>query len=271
MKDKKLHRMLVNKASSVVQALDGYLVTDELRPHYQRFIRKMFGPRARSLGLAARKKDDADTRMLRGGLIYLVAQLGEDAKLIAQARKLALAWLDDPKRVDADMVGTVLAIAARHGDQKLYDRLRAKLDDTHDGERRSQILRAMAGFSDPAIVEQALGLVLSDQLEYDEAMTIYWGTFADRKSRELAFAWIQKSYDALVARLPGDQGAYLPYAGAQYCDAEHRAEVEAFFAQRVDKFEGGPRVLAQVLEGIDLCIASRSRQEAAVAAFLEKY
>jgi len=37
------------------------------------------------------------------------------------------------------------------------------------------------------------------------------------------------------------------------------------------KFTGGPRILAQVLEGIDLCIAYKNAQEASVTEFLKSY
>jgi alanyl aminopeptidase len=271
MKDKKQHRLLVSQAVGVVQALDQFLISDELRPRYRRFIRKLFGKRARALGLVAKKQDDAETRLLRTRLINLVALLGEDPKLIKQAKQLARAWLDDPTKVSADMVPTVLAIAARHGDQAFYDLLRGKLDGLRDGDRRKQLLRAMAGFGDAAIVDQALGMILSEELEYDEAMTVYWGAFADRRSHALVYEWTKREYDAFLARLPPNQRTYPVWAGSVFCDAERRADVESFFAPRHAKLDGGPLLLAQVLEGIDLCIASRARQEASVAEFLKKY
>jgi hypothetical protein len=39
----------------------------------------------------------------------------------------------------------------------------------------------------------------------------------------------------------------------------------------VDKYQGAPRNLAQVLEGIDLCVARKAAQAPSVASFLEKY
>ena len=75
----------------------------------------------------------------------------------------------------------------------------------------------------------------------------------------------------MVEKLPRDSGAWLPYAGAAFCDAAHRADVEAFFKDRAPKYTGGPRILAQVLEGITLCEAAKAAQEPQVAAFLRAY
>ena len=44
-----------------------------------------------------------------------------------------------------------------------------------------------------------------------------------------------------------------------------------FFQGRIEKLPGGPRNLAQTLETIDLCIASRTVQEPSVREFLSKY
>jgi len=59
--------------------------------------------------------------------------------------------------------------------------------------------------------------------------------------------------------------------GGSFCDAKHRAELDSFFADRVKDYTGGPRDLAQTLEGIDLCIAARKSLAPALTAFLSQY
>ncbi len=43
------------------------------------------------------------------------------------------------------------------------------------------------------------------------------------------------------------------------------------FADRVKDYNGGPRTLAQTLEGIDLCIAARKSLTPELTAFLNHY
>ena len=43
------------------------------------------------------------------------------------------------------------------------------------------------------------------------------------------------------------------------------------FADRVKDYNGGPRTLAQTLEGIDLCIAARKSLTPELTAFLNQY
>ncbi len=74
-----------------------------------------------------------------------------------------------------------------------------------------------------------------------------------------------------MAKLPTDTGAFLPYVAAGYCDPQHRQDVQSFFEGRSTKYTGGPRILAQVLEGIDLCVAYKTTQAPSVAEFLQNY
>jgi len=82
---------------------------------------------------------------------------------------------------------------------------------------------------------------------------------------------VQQNWDLLIDKLPTDSGASLPYVAAGYCDATHRQDVENFFSGRSTKYTGGPPILTQVLEGIDLCVAYKNAQEASVAEFLKAY
>jgi alanyl aminopeptidase len=81
--------------------------------------------------------------------------------------------------------------------------------------------------------------------------------------------------DALLRRLPREVGAdfaaELPRVGESFCSAADRADLDAFFKTRVDSYAGGPRVLAQTLEGIDLCIARKKALEPSLAEFLKNY
>jgi alanyl aminopeptidase len=65
--------------------------------------------------------------------------------------------------------------------------------------------------------------------------------------------------------------AGLPNIGLDFCDEEHRADLYGFFKDRSAKFPGGPRVLDQVAETIDLCIASKRLHQPSLVAFLEAW
>ncbi len=208
-------------------------------------------------------------------LIGFVANAGEDSALIAEADRLARQWLDDHSAVTPDMAPFVLSTAARHGDRTLYDRFLAELNKTSDEGLRGDLLAAIGSFRDPAIVKANFNLLVSGKLDPRESFGLLLGPMRDPKTRALPFEFVQRDYDRVIASLPQsagiDAGAYLPMTATAFCDERHRAEAEDFFKDRAAKATGGPRMLAQALERISLCITTRQAQEPGVAAFLRDY
>jgi len=265
-------RQVVTKTMEIATGLeDRYLVAENLLPRYRHYLLDLYGGRARSLGWKASSDDSDDTRLLRPRVLGVVANEAEDAEAIAEAKKLAIAWLDDHKAVAPDMVGVVLTTAARHGDRELFDRMRAAAKQEKDENFRGTLLFSLGLFQDPAIIKQALPIVLTDEFDSRESLAIPFGVSQSAKTRDLGFDFVKQNWDALVAKLPTDTGSFLPYAAAGYCDTGHRQDVETFFNGRSTKYTGGPRILTQVLEGIDLCVAYKKAQEPSVAEFLQQY
>ncbi|MEI9971590.1 MAG: hypothetical protein WDO73_05750 [Ignavibacteriota bacterium] len=91
----------------------------------------------------------------------------------------------------------------------------------------------------------------------------------------MAFDFVKQHFDELLAGHPSifgtDLGAIVPFVGQSFCDAPSRDRYKAFFTPKVAQYPGAPRQFAQVMEGIDLCIAQKAVQEPSVRAFLAKY
>jgi cytosol alanyl aminopeptidase len=265
---------VVSQAVSVTGILRSPIVPEELRPNAARFLRKMFGERARDLGWTPQPGQVEDTRALRQQLVALVAREGEDPELIADAQKLALRWIDDRKSVDPQMAGPVMYVAASHGDQALFDRIHAAARMTQDRREREILLHALASFRDPKLVKQRLELLLTDEFDLREAFSALLFP-APRTAPRLPFEFVRDNFDALLKKLPREVGsdfaADLPRVGDDFCDAADRDDLEAFFKPHADGFAGGPRTLAQTVEGIDLCIARKKALEPSLAEFLKNY
>ena len=263
-------REVVAKTLGIVGALDDHLVPETLKPKYRRYMSDLYKERAQQLGWSNKAGEDDDSRLLRPTLVDAVANRAEDREMIEEGRKLALAWLDDHKAVDRDMVAVVLNTAARHGDRALFDRFRAQARKETDEDLQRTLLDAMGSFRDPAIVKIALPLTLSDEFDSRQSLVILFGATAP-ETRDIAYDFVKQNWDTLVAKLPTDFGAFLPFVAGGYCDKEYRADVEHFFKNRSTKYTGGPRNLDQVLETISLCAANKDANEASVAEFLRKY
>jgi alanyl aminopeptidase len=264
-------RQVVNKTMELTAGFQDNLLPDDLLPRYRQFLLDLYGPRARALGWQSKPGEDDDARLLRPSVMGAVANQAEDPEAIAEAKRLARAWLDDHKAVNPEIVGTLLYTAARHGDRELFDRMRAAAKKETNENFRANLIFCLGAFQDPDLIKTALGIVLTDEFDSRETTDILFAPSERRQTRDLDYDFVKQNWDAIIAKLPTDSGAYLPYVAGGYCDAEHRRDVENFFTGRSTKYTGGPRILKQVLEGIDLCIAYKNAQEASVTEFLKSY
>jgi alanyl aminopeptidase len=265
------NRHTLELAAEIAGGLRQNLVPTDLLPNYRRFIARTFQAKERALGLSPRAGEPEDDTLLRPALVALLADAGEDEAVQRETRGLALKWLQDPSAVSAEMVNVVLGAGLRHGDRSLFDRFHAAARGATDRNHRSHCLAGMSAFQDPGIVRDRMALLLTDEFDVREANNLLMSAMGEPALREMGYAFVKDHYAALAAKLPKEAEAYLAFSGGSFCDPEHRKDVESFFSGRTGKSPGGPRILAQVLEQIDLCVARKRIQQASVEAFLRSW
>jgi alanyl aminopeptidase len=249
-------------------SIGDYLVPGSKRSNFAQYLRRTFGRKARALGWNTRPGEDDETRLLRASLVGLVADLGEDRSLLAEARKLTHRWLRDRSGIEPEMVDAVLRAAAAHGDDALFDRFHQEAKKETRLRERTYLLRGMSSFRDPRIVERGLQIVLSGEFDAREATTLLFGQHKDPGTQLRVYQFVRQNFDALAAKLPRDTAARLPMVAVGLCDEARRDVMDHFFAGRSTKHTGGPRILSQALEQLSLCSAYRKAQQPSVAGFL---
>ena len=101
-------------------------------------------------------------------------------------------------------------------------------------------------------------------------MSLLFGGFEQRRNRDAAYAFVTGHFDEIANKLPSMYRAYMAFTFVPLCDASKKDEIAAFFKPRIDKFDGGPRVMTQALEQLELCAAQRKAREPGVVAFLRR-
>ncbi len=266
---------VVEAAADLASLFMASSIPGQLREQGAQFIHQQFGKRARALGWLASPDDSDDTRLLRQKLVPLVASAG-DKELIAQAEKLARAWLKDRQAITAEMSEPLLKVAAEFGHRDLFDLLRSAAIEEQDHAVRQELLNALASFRKPEQAAASLGLLLSNNFDPREAFyALLFGPLEYAETRDLPFQFVKQHLDALLKLVPREGGkdyaSALPKVGRTFCDAKHRDELNGFFADRVKDWAGGPRILAQTLDEIDLCISARQKLAPELTAFLRQY
>jgi alanyl aminopeptidase len=267
---------VVQSAANIAALLRGESVPANLRDKGARFIRQEFGAKAVALGWTAQPGDTDDTRLLREKLVPFVASTGEEKELIDQAEMLAHEWLSTKRGIDPEMLEPVLQIAAEFGNRDLFNSLRTAAMEERQHHNREVLLEALGSFRRPELARASLDLLLSKDFDPRESFyPLLFGPLSYVDTRDVPFDFVKQHLDALLKRLPREVGedyaAMLPSVGGSFCDIKHRDDLDSFFADRVKDYNGGPRTLAQTLEGIDLCIAARKSLTPELTAFLNHY
>jgi len=264
-------RQVITKTLDITTDPKGNLVPPDLLSLYRNYVEDLYGQRARQLSWKAKPGESEDDRLLRPQILDVVANQAEDAELVAQAKSLALAWLDDRKAVDPDMVRKVLSTATQHGDRVLFDRLRAAAKQEKDEQVQRDALRAMGLFSQPEIAKLAFSIVLTDEFDIRQSLWILIQAGHSPKTRYPAYDFVKQNWDTLVTKLPTERVSSMPLAAEDFCDDQHRHDAANFFEGRSTKYPGGPRELAQTLEQIDLCVAYKKAQQPSLIGFFQRY
>ena len=146
--------VLSNAFENVGVVADRVASTKAERDALAAWIRRTFAPEYAKLGPPA-PGDSPNTRELRAHLFSLLADRGNDADLIAQARKIADRYLSDPASVDPTLGQAALQVAAENGDAALFDRMEDVYKSSKDPDLQETALRLLVMFDNPALLERA--------------------------------------------------------------------------------------------------------------------
>ncbi|MGA7411352.1 MAG: M1 family metallopeptidase, partial [Bryobacteraceae bacterium] len=262
---------LVRQSAQLVASVNQF-VPSHLRARYAKWIRELFGAKARELGWAPKLGETQEVLLLRMTIVPLVATYGDDTNLRDEAMKLAHQWLKDKSGLDPDMVTPVLSAAAWDGAGEFFDQLVEAIKQDKVQRERGRMIGALPDFRKPELARGALDLLLQPGIDPRE---MQYNVFrAPDDTREIVWDFVQSHFDQLNSTLPGARGipygASLPLVASGFCDTEHRKEVAAFFEPRMASLPGGARNLANTLERIRLCTARAEVTRPAVTEFLEK-
>src|SRR5206468_6406987 len=153
-----------------------YLTTGATRPRFEAFVRTLLRPLFDELGFTASPADADDRRQLRAEVVSALGATGEDPDLIQQSRAALDRALAGGPTLDPTLAEAIVTVAARHGDVKLYDALRAAAERATSPDEHYRYLYAVTDFQDPALIDRGLEYALSPQLRTQDT-ALYLGMY----------------------------------------------------------------------------------------------
>jgi hypothetical protein len=220
------------------------------------------------VGWEAKPGESEDRAALRSRLLMALGYVARDAQAEAEAIKLANQYLADPSSVDHETAAAALQVAARNGDQALYDKIMADLIAAKTPETYFTDLSALRRFNDPKLAQRTLEFAISPQMRSQDAPYLITDVMRNRATQKQAWSFVQEHW-ANVEKLGGAfAGWSIVQATGSFCDSEMRDEVQAFFTSH--PAPAAERSLKQSFEQINYCVDLKTQQEPQLASWLRQ-
>ena len=274
-------------ATALVDQLEWMLLHLPLTAAQQQALREMvrqsYGPRLSALATQSQPGETDDDRLMRSELLEVMAYVGRDpelrASLAAKGRRmLGLQMADETTpgdgklhldAVEPDQLGLTLRVAMEDGDARVFDALLAHVTASQDGTLRTQLLRAVAGAHQPELQERSRRLLLGPDAVRINEIALVLGERRGRGTelaedpvvRQAARDWIDTHFEALAARITPYGGRLAKIYANGLCRTADADALQTRFAERLRQLDGGPRTLAQAVEGVRLCAALQARHQ----------
>ena len=263
-------RQVVTAPISTLSWMDEHLArNDTERTALYAKVRAVYQPRLDALGLDAKPGESDDEHLLRAALQNLLADFAHDPTLRATLGKRGRAVLGidsdgvlKPDAVAPDQRALALEMAAVTGDAALFDAMANAFRASTDSVLRGQLLSALGRFNDPVLAARARAISLEEGTRSNELTLVAFSQLAERALRNDTRAWLRSEYDALMKKGPrGLGGGFVRLDAYARCSTVEADAISSWHEPRLREVEGGPRRLAQSVEGIRLCAALKAAQQ----------
>ncbi len=264
-------RAVVESYLPGLESVNDYLLTDSDQKFFREWVRANFSPMLGRVGWSPASGESEDTSTLRGHLIKILGQIGQDPEVIQHSVQLAQQYLKDRHSVDPSMMREVLQVAASSNDPELFRQyMQAISAPGATPEEIANFASALANFTDFELTQQWLQKIVAPETRNQDAPFYVGGVLDNMAVQKPAWEWVKQHWPEVKSKLPaGIFSGGFARATANFCDPQMRSDVQQFFTEQ--KLAGTGRALNQSLERMSACIDFRSRQQTNLAAWLQQH
>ena len=240
-------------------------IADQLLPalgergeeRFRRWLSGVFAAEFAALGWEPAKGEGEKTRQHRAMLLGLLGGLAEDRAVLDAVAARIRPYLKSRARLEANLAGPVVELAARAGDKGLFEAYLRAMKAARTPQERTRFELALGSFREPALVERALGLALSDAVPTQDVVPLLARMLGNPAARERTWEFVRERWKELSVRVSPGLASRLVAALPALQKPLYKRQVAAFFAAH--PLPTAARALRQALERFDLDAELRGR------------
>jgi puromycin-sensitive aminopeptidase len=194
-------RAVIAAISDALNWIANYAVRDSTDRAFRRFVEELYRPMFEPLGFTTRDADDSDAREKRGRVLVMLGTHGGAQDVREEAARRVRAHLDGKSRLDPDVAGAMVTIAAVDGDAELYERYLARMKEAAatDAQEEARVRQALVSFERPELVRRTVEAIFSDVIRPMERGLMVIPLLQQRRARAVAWPIIRERWDEQIA------------------------------------------------------------------------
>jgi puromycin-sensitive aminopeptidase len=213
-------------------------------------IAEAFAPAFDAVGFEPEAREDDERRLRRAALLGLVGEVAEAPAVVAEAAARCGRYLADRRSLEPNLADAVIGLGARRGDASRFDQLLAAAEGARTPQERRRMLLGLGEFREPALVERALALSLTETVGVQDVAILLTRMLGNPGARDATWAFLKRRWAKLRRRLPPMLVSRPIEATPGLGTRAARRDVAAFF--RANPVPTAARAVRQALERFDL-------------------
>ncbi len=263
------HRMIVSRLLGTLGTLESRVYRHDPPEAFRAYAASIIEPHLERIGFEAKPDDSTADALLRPRVVGAAASLAEDAETIERAKQVTERFLDSPEDVSPTRVSTYLSIAARRGDETLWNSIRETLSEAPNPSVRTEMIGSLSQFRDPELVRRSLALFWTDAVQSQNLWALLGSASGHPQTWDVAWTWMADNYDRIIEAVGSASAGRLPLVGRNFCSKSGAERVRSFFSEEAHRTKTTERNLQKVLGSIEQCRRYRELLEQEVRQFID--
>jgi puromycin-sensitive aminopeptidase len=194
-------RAVLASIADALTWLANYAVRDATERPFARLVEDLFRPILDTTGWRPADGEDTDIREKRTRAIGMLGLHARAEDVRAEAQRRVGAHLDDDERLHPDVAGTVVAVAATIGDDRLWERYVARMQQAQatDAQEETRFRQGLVFFEDPQLARRTADAIFSPLIRVQDRGIMLGPMLQFRRTRPVAWQVLKEHWDADIA------------------------------------------------------------------------
>jgi alanyl aminopeptidase len=166
----------------------------------------------------------------------------------------------------SDEFAAAIAVTLDRGGSGVVDVLLTAMETRDDSSFGAAVIAGLGASKEPAQIARAQAIMQSGEYGPSATFNIAQALMTNDRARESTWSLLNENFETFVDQIPAQWQRNTPRLAIAFCDPARANEVKAFFDQYGGKAEGHAQALAETLDSLPACAATRANLKAELEA-----